>query len=365
MGKEKIMRRVKRVAIVGIQGVPAAYGGFESLVENLLGSNCPDGVEYTVFCSSRDMHVKLKEYKGCRLKYVPLRANGAQSVVYDAVSLARCVRGYDCVVILGVSGCWCMPVFRRLYKGKIIINIDGLEHRRDKWRPWIRKFLKFSEEMAVKYADIIIADNKGIQDYVSDTYGRPSELIAYGGDHALREVSQKRVKEILKEYDVEAGNYAIAVCRIEPENNSRLVLEAFAGLDYPLLYIGNWDHSDYSRRLREEFSKVPNLHLADGIYDLDVLYALRSNAGLYIHGHSAGGTNPSLVEAMTLALPILAFNVVYNRETTENRAAYFSDTDGLRKLVEDGVRPDGKNLEEVARRRYCWNKVAEKYAALY
>lgn len=355
----------RRVAIIGTQGVPARYGGFESLVENLLGSKCPEEVEYTVFCSSRDMPEKLAEYKGARLKYVPLRANGALSVVYDALSLARSVKGYDTVLVLGVSGCWSLPIFRKMFNGKLIINIDGLEHRRDKWKPWVRRFLRYSEAKAVAYADIVISDNKGIQDYVTETYGRSSELIAYGGDHAERNVNQSRINDILKQYGVEAGKYAVGVCRIEPENNCRMVLEAFSGTDYPLLYIGNWNHSEYSRKLREEFSKFGNLHLADGVYDLDVLYALRSRAGLYVHGHSAGGTNPSLVEAMSLGVPIVAYDVVYNRETTENKAIYFKDTDSLIAVIDGNQFGDGDMMKEIASRRYTWDTVARQYTSLY
>lgn len=355
----------KRVAIVGTQGVPARYGGFESLVENLLGENCPPDVEYTVFCSGRDMPEHLKIYKGARLKYVPLKANGAQSVIYDAVSLARCLKGYDTILILGVSGCWSLPFFRLLTRSKLVINIDGLEHSRKKWKSWIRKFLRLSERMAIRYADVIIADNKGIKDYVTGTYGKSSELIAYGGDHSLRCITADFEKDILKKYGSSEGMYAIAVCRIEPENNSRLVLEAFSRTDFPLLYIGNWNHSEYSRKLKEEFSNVPNLHLVNGIYDLDVLYVLRKNAGVYIHGHSAGGTNPSLVEAMCLGLPVIAFDVVYNRETTENRALYFKNADDLTYIIKSGSRHSGKEMAEIAARRYKWDIVARQYVDLF
>ncbi len=358
-------KKVKRVAVIGTQGVPAKYGGFESLVENLIGENCPDNVEYTVFCSSKDMPDKLSEYKGCRLKYLPLKANGAQSVIYDAACLSRCLWGYDTILILGVSGCWCLPVLKRIFKGKIIINIDGLEHRRDKWKPWVKKFLRYSEEKAVKYADTIVADNKGIQDYVSQTYSLPSQLIAYGGDQAQRKIDDKRIKEILRQYGVSSGKYAMTVCRIEPENNSRMVLEAFSGIDYPLLYVGNWNHSDYSKNLREDFSKFENLHLVDGIYDLDILYALRSNAGAYVHGHSAGGTNPSLVEAMYLGADIVAFDVIYNRETTENQALYFKNKSELRDIMSVTPPHNGQRMAEIAQRRYRWDIVAKQYLELY
>lgn len=358
-------KKINRIAIIGTQGVPACYGGFESLVDNLLGDNCPEDIEYTVFCSSRDMPEKLREYKGCKLKYIPMKANGAQSVVYDALSLARCVHGYDTVLVLGVSGCWYLPLFRKLSKSRVVVNIDGLEHRRDKWKPWVRRFLRYSEAKAMAYADVVIADNKGIQDYIAETYGKHSELIAYGGDHAVRSMDEAQIDAMLKVYGVEAGKYAIGVCRIEPENNCRMVLEAFSNTDYPLLYIGNWNHSDYSRKLREEFSKCPNLHLADGVYDLDVLYALRSRAAVYVHGHSAGGTNPSLVEAMSLGLPIVAFDVVYNRQTTENKASYFGNVKDLTTIIRNGSFPMGTVMKDIAAQRYTWDRVARQYCSLY
>lgn len=353
-----------KVAIVGTQGVPANYGGFESLVENLLGVHCPKNVEYTVFCSSKDMPDTRGEYKGAKLRYVGLHANGAQSIPYDILSMCKVVSGYDVILILGVSGCMFMPILRGLSKSKIIVNIDGLEHRRAKWGKLARWVLRTSEAMAVKYADIIVSDNKGIQDYVTATYGKPSELIAYGGDHVKRELSEELVKGTLNTYGVRKGEYAITVCRIEPENNSHVILEAFSKTDRPLVFIGNWNHSEYSRQLKEQYSKFSNIKIIDAIYDLDILYALRSNAGIYMHGHSAGGTNPSLVEAMFFGIPIIACDVVYNRETTENKAYYFKSTeDILRHLTSENL--VGETMVEIANRRYTWKHISEQYCNLY
>ena len=171
---------MKNVAVVGIQGVPAQYGGFESLVENLIGDHKSEDIRYTVFCSGRDMKSRLAEYKGAELKYVPLRANGVQSIPYDMISFLRIPRKTDVILVLGVSGCLILPVFRLFCRKRMIINIDGLEHRRAKWGKLAKTFLKLSEKMAVRYADVIISDNKGIQDYVREEYGKESELIAYG-----------------------------------------------------------------------------------------------------------------------------------------------------------------------------------------
>ena len=163
---------MKKVAIIGTQGVPAQYGGFESLVENIIGDNCSAGIAYTVFCSSLDKDNRLKTYKGCRLKYVPLHANGVQSIPYDMLSMLRALKGYDTLLILGTSGCLLLPFLKILTRSKIVINIDGLEHRREKWGKVARWMLRHSEQMAVRYADVIIADNKGISDYVTETYGK-------------------------------------------------------------------------------------------------------------------------------------------------------------------------------------------------
>lgn len=352
------------VAIVGTQGVPATYGGFESLVENLLGVNCPEDVHYTVFCSGKDMPERISEYKGASLKYVPLRANGIQSVPYDMVSMCRCLKGFDVILVLGVSGGLFLPVFNLLNSKKLIINIDGQEYKRDKWGRFAKWILRMSEACAVRFADVVIADNKGIQDYVTQTYGKSSVLISYGGDHAKRSLAPDFVADTLKSYGLTSREYAITVCRIEPENNTPMVLDAFSRTNKTLVYVGNWNFSDYGRNLKAKYSHFQNIIMLDAVYDLDVLYALRSNAGVYVHGHSAGGTNPSLVEAMFFGMPILAFDVVYNRETTENKAHYFKNMEGLLNLLESDDL-DGSPMLEIANRRYLWKTISRQYAELF
>ena len=356
---------MKRVAIIGIQGVPAKYGGFESLVENIIGENCSSDVQYTVFCSGKDYNTHLKSYKGVILKYISaFHANGIQSVPYDILSMIKCLRGYDDSVILGVSGCIFLPVLRLFYHKRLIINIDGLEHKRDKWGTLAKKFLRFSEAMAVRYADVVIADNKGIQDYVKDTYNKVSALIAYGGDHAQRNLSEERQVQLISKYGIVPGNYAVSLCRIEPENNSDLICDVFAECGKTLVFVGNWNNSQYGRLLKKKYEMYHNIKMVDAIYDLDELYALRNQCSCYIHGHSAGGTNPSLVEAMFFGKPILTYDVVYNRETTENKAFYFKNKEQLKELLN---RNTNKNdtMREIAERRYVWKYIAEQYEKLY
>lgn len=356
---------MKQVAIIGIQGVPARYGGFESLVENIIGENCSPDIQYTVFCSTKDIPERMATYKGCRLKYIPLHANGIQSIPYDIIAMARTFYGYNTILVLGTSGCIFLPILKLLSRKKIIVNIDGLEHRREKWGKMTRRFLRLSEAIACKIADTIIADNKGIQDYVRDTYHKEAELIAYGGNHVLQDISQERQIETLKLYGLTKDEYAISICRIEPENNCHIILEAFSKTDKRLVFIGNWQHSSYARRLKEEYGNRHNICLLESIYDIGTLYTLRNNAGIYIHGHSAGGTNPSLVEAMFFECPILCYDVIYNRATTNNLAYYFSNSSDLINMVTHCITSRNPLLTEFAKENYTWRHIATQYEALY
>lgn len=364
MGSKEIKAGRAKVAVIGSQGVPPKYGGFETLVDNILGHRNADAVDYTVFCSAPDMGSTLRDYKGCRLKYVRLRAHGGWSVIYDMVSMLHALRGYDAILILGVSGCVFLPVVKMLSRTKVIVNIDGLEHRRDKWSNAIKKFLKFSLSMCVKWADTIVSDNKGIQDYVRDEYGCDATLIAYGGDHALRDIDERRQRSILDFYGLKAGEYDLSICRIEPENNCHLTLDAYKATGDKLVFVGNWNFSDYSRNLYTQYKDSKEITLLKSIYDLDILYALRRNARRYVHGHRAGGTNPSLVEAMFFGRPIMAFDVIYNRETTQNTAYYFDSSEALQNLLKR-TDLDGEGSEQVAFQQYAWEGIARQYEALF
>lgn len=358
---------MKYITIIGTVGVPANYGGFETLVENIIGENASKDLNYTVFCSSRSYPKRLSFYKGASLKYIPLEANGIQSILYDILSLIQATRKSNVILILGVSGCCFLPVYRLFSKKKLIINIDGLEHRRNKWGKWTRRFLKFSEKMAVKYADVVVADNKGIQDYVLEEYGKQAELIAYGGDHVLCDVSDIE-DEVLRQYGLKNVDYSFSLCRIEPENNVHITLEAFKRTGKELFFIGNWGRSSYGKMLKDKYGDCKNIHLLSPIYDVRVLNILRSHCCYYIHGHSAGGTNPSLVEAMFFSKPILAYDVIYNRETTENKADYFSSVEDLVNLLR---MPDfyyvlnAESMMEIAQRNYRWVMITKQYERLY
>lgn len=354
---------MKKIAIIGIVGVPACYGGFESLVENLLNYTPPD-VEYIVFCSKKRYDKELPSYKGAKLKYINLDANGKSSMLYDFLCMMQSLKS-DAMVLLGNSGSWSLPFIRKIYKGKIITNVDGIEWERDKWSKKTKKIIRHLVNQSVKYSDVLIGDNKGITDFLLTNYNKKAELIAYGGDQA----TIIKNDSLFITYPFCKEKYAISVCRIEPENNIHIILEAFSLQNkIQLLFIGNWENSEYGKNLKKIYSEYSHLHLLNPIYDTDIINWLRCNATLYIHGHSAGGTNPSLVEAMNLRLPVLAYDCVYNRATTENKALYWKDKeDIINQLNIDQVQCTeiAAEMYAIAEREYTWKRIAEKYNSLY
>lgn len=357
-----------KVAVIGTVGVPANYGGFETLVDQLVRHNESENLQYAVYCSKKSYKEERWVYHGAKTEYVGLNANGIQSIPYDILSLMKASKKSDVILVLGVSGCSFLPLFRIFSKKRLVINIDGLEHRRDKWNKWVRRFLKFSEKQAVKYGDVIVTDNQGITDYVKDEYGRDSVLIAYGGDHVLTNPSEEEVRFILEGYGLIPKGYSLAICRIEPENNVHTILEAFEKAHKNLVFIGNWSKSEYGKALAEKYKGSKYVKTIPAVYDLNKLNAIRSNCNLYIHGHSAGGTNPSLVEAMFFNVPIFCFDCVYNRESTENKAIYFLSTDDLMEKISDqsiDLKSNASKMYDIANRRYRWKTIARQYENLY
>lgn len=360
--KAKLNTHHRKVAILGTVGVPACYGGFETLAENLVRSNNALGKPYhiTVYCSSKEYPNRKPEFLGAKLKYIPLSANGKESVLYDFWSLLSTLcSDTDIILLLGVSGTIALPLVRMLGGKKIITNIDGIEWRRQKWQGLAQKFLKFSERLAIRYSDEIITDNTAIHDYVMVEYQAESHVIAYGGDHALA------TGVSVDEYQLPA-NFSFSVCRIEPENNVHIILEAFAKTPCnSLVFVGNWNNSDYGKNLRATYSGYEHLRLLDPIYDNGKLASLRAAARFYLHGHSAGGTNPSLVEAMHFARPIFAFDCNFNRYTTFGKARYFTTADQLISLIEiissEEASSIGTAMREIATREYTWKVIAKKY----
>lgn len=353
-----------RLAIIGIVGVPAQYGGFETLVEQLL-PHIELHFEVTVYCSGKFYKKENRQatYGNTKLVYLPFSANGIGSIPYDMISILHAAFKTDYFLILGVSGCVLLPIVKFFTKKKAFVNIDGIEWKRNKWNKLIKVFLRYSEIMAVESAEGIITDNQVIKDYLKMTYDYESYLIEYGGDQAFYvDITQGSSQK----YTFLKSKYAFTVCRIEPENNLHVILEGMSQqTEIELVIVGNWQKSAYGKELKQKYKDYQHIHLLNPIYDPTNLNLLRSNCHLYLHGHSAGGTNPSLVEAMNLGLPIIAFDIMYNRETTEEMAQYFEDAEDLLHIVEninESVQAQlAADMKQIANKRYTWKIIAEKY----
>ncbi|QYJ88696.1 DUF1972 domain-containing protein [Shewanella halotolerans] len=353
---------MKKVAILGTVGVPASYGGFETLAQNLVdyADKNDVNVDLSVYCSGKNPNVN--HYKNARLLYIPIGANGVQSVLYDIVSLFSAVfRRNDVILLLGVSGALILPIIRLISNVKIVTNIDGIEWKRDKWKGIAKYFLRFSEYCAVKFSHDIIADNQGIKDYVKETYDYDCQVISYGGDQAVN-IEPKPFSGALPD------RFALALCRIEPENNVEMILEAFSKSDFDLVFVGNWSSSEFGSTTKLKYKGFSNITLLDPIYDTGILKTIRSKACVYIHGHSAGGTNPSLVEMMHFGIPIVAYQCNFNGYTTCNDALYFHSSADLLNILNEfdklEVLKVGLRMKDIAGIHYTWSRIGDRYFSL-
>ncbi|MDG3042259.1 DUF1972 domain-containing protein [Roseicyclus marinus] len=355
-----------RIALLGTVGVPARYGGFETLATELIHAAEAQGLSdrFTVWCSAKQTGPERPaSYRGAHLHYLPLSANGAQSIAYDALSLRQAAQtDHDAALLLGVSGAMALPFIRARSRMRIIAHLDGIEWQRPKWGRLARTILRRSEAMAARHADVIIADNPEIATHIRQSYGREPVEIAYGHEHALS-TTPAPIDDLAL-----PPAYAFALARAEPENNLATILAAFTEnpSHLPLVAMANWQATGHGRALRSRYADHPHIRLLDAEYDPGRLRAIRSRATLYLHGHSAGGTNPALVEMMGIGRPVAAWDCSFNRATTGGAAAYFDSARSLRALIPVLTDPRlahgmAAELRAIARRRYRWRDVTQAY----
>jgi glycosyltransferase involved in cell wall biosynthesis len=348
-----------QLAIIGTRGIPAQYGGFETLVEFLV-RYLSDRLDITVFCS-KEQHQKLRDYNNSHLVYLPFNANGWQAIIYDSLSILKACKKYDKILVLG-----CANIIMSLmgkYKSKFILNIGGIEWQRGKWGYLTSKLIQYSERISVKNSDYLIADNEGMEEYLFKTYNRKSAVIEYGGDQAQVIAINE---QYINKYPFLINEYILNVARIQPDNNIEMIINAFIGIKkYKLVMVGNWNISEYGVKLKNKYQNIENVILLDAIYNQDDLNVIRGNTKLYLHGHSAGGTNPGLVEAMYLGLALFCFDNIFNRYTTENKALYFSSIeqlhDMLMNLSDESLQQIANTMKEIAERRYKWKIITNRY----
>lgn len=302
------------IYLIGVRGVPNRYGGFERLVEVLSPHLVKMGHRVTVFCEIDTQRDEAKPqddvWHGVHRRYIRTRSRGPLGTIeYDWRSFRAVPRGAVALVFGYGTGIF-QKRLRRLGI-RHAVNMDGIEWQRAKWGPLARAWLRFNEHAAAKYADELIADHPEIQAYLQKELHVASTLIAYGiDDAALRSEEDPLDHPLLTQYL--DGGYFLIVARPEPENQIHVLLNAYARSKrkLPMLVLGNFEANEYGRELRAEH---PHVHFAGGVYNARVLDALRRRSAIYLHGHSVGGTNPSLIEAMAAGALVAAHDNVFNR----------------------------------------------------
>ncbi len=344
----------RTIAIVGSAGIPNRYGGLEAFAENIAPELLKHRFKVFVTCDKGSYVDDLTpEFRGVRRVFVPIGANGATSPFHDLLAFFATFRA-DYVLVLGVSGGFFFPVFRAicaLTGARLLVNIDGVEWRRSKFRSLAKLVLFWSDWLAQRCAHLVIYDNEALLPYVN--YPKKSVCVEYSGDQASRPRVERTTASSAE------SPYALTICRVEPENNCDLLIEGFLRSSLnSYVFVGNWNRSAYGRSLRERYSKEGRLRLVDPIYEPEELFRLRSGCTFYLHGHSVGGTNPSLVEMLFFDCDILCWDCSFNRATAKDAARYFVGVDDLARLL-DGGAILGVDRTEV-RSRYSTDTIVAK-----
>ncbi|MDK6079265.1 DUF1972 domain-containing protein [Massilia varians] len=347
------------VAFIGTVGVPNKYGGFEMFLESCAPKLLERYNEVLITCDSSRYEDRNREWQRIRRVFVPVSANGALSVLHDLLAFLAVFWRAQVIIVLGVSGGIFFPLFRALcgMAGKrLIVNVDGVEWRRAKFSRKRRWFLYISDRLAQLFSHTVVVDNEALRPFLVKSVQQSAVLIAYPGDHVLAEPYQKSVSDNLLE--------CLTICRIEPENNCHLLIEAFAAAKRGrYVFIGNWRASAYGLALRERFADVPGLEMRDPVYDKNILANLRGNCDVYLHGHSVGGTNPSLVEMLFYDCSILAFDCAFNRSTSGDATGYFASADDLAAQI-TALDRRVKTDRRAVRARYTRYEICNAYARL-
>jgi len=358
----------KKIAIIGTVGLPATYSGFEILADNLV-KQLGDKYDITVYCSKRQFSKESRQstYQSATLKYLPFKTYGFQGVLYNSIANFSAMFKADILLVFGVAGAWVFPFVKKLTNKKIIVSIDNSEWKRDNAGTLTKRYFRWSEKIARKYAHADIADNESLLNPAAIRNGSISALIESGANHKASVRPTAADKEV---YPFLAKPYALKICSVEPITNVHLVLELFSTMrKYKLVVVGNWKKSPYGISLLEKYAGFENLVLLDPVQDQHMLDLIKGNAYIYIHGHSAGCSNASLVEAMYLGLPVIAFDIHGNRSTTENKALYFTTNADLKSLIENTrigeLKEIGLLMKEIAYRTNSWSIIAEKYNKVF
>ncbi len=359
-----------KIAITGTRGIPNRYGGFEQFAEYLSSGLARKG--HTVWVYNPRYHeYREKTFDRVSIvrKWLPEKLLGpGANYIYDFLCLRDAVRKKADIVLecgyASASPSYPLLSFRRT---KLVTHMDGMEWKRSKWNSTIQKWIRKAEKKAVRYSDALICDHPNIIRYYAEKYNIKPVLISYGAE--IRELPDERALDPL---GLKAGSYFFLVARLEQENNIQMIIEGFLAAEgeMPLVITGDYSRGN-GQKIHARYSGRKNIVFLGSIFDQDLLFNLRHFSKALFHGHSVGGTNPSLLEAMAAGSPVIAHDNPYNREVLGDNGCFFNSAEAVRRILLEPVDPQGQfhkhragNMEKI-RSDYRWEKVVDRYEELF
>ncbi len=355
------------IAILGTRGIPNYYGGFEQFAEYLAKYLVGNGHQVSVY-NSHNHPYQENEWEGVKIihQYDPEKIIGTSGqFIYDLMCILDSrKRGFDIILQLGYTS---STVWGKLMprKAKVVTNMDGLEWKRTKYSKKVQRFLLFAEKLGVKYSHHLVSDSIGIQKYLKDKYSVESTYIPYGS-HVIKEYSV----DVITEFDVSAYQYSMLIARLEPENSIEIILDGIdlANNGQPFLVLGNHE-TKYGEYLKEKYQHNENIRFVGGVYDINILNNLRYFSQIYFHGHTVGGTNPSLLEAMGSGAFICAHDNLFNKSILGEDALYFKTKEDIRDVIinypadkrVDIVNSNFLKIQDL----YSWERIVSQYEELF
>ena len=380
---------MQHVFIIGSRGLPAQYGGFETFVDQLVSHQVSPDIQYHVACLSNNQAYQHFDFKGidCFTIKAP-RLGPARVIAYDMMAINYALKhikkqGIEQPIfyVLGNTiGAFVAPFARKIHKmgGRFYINPDGLEWKRAKWAKPIQAYLKYSEKIMTRHADLVISDNPGIESYIKEAYPwSKTTYIAYGTDLSPTSLSSQdnKVREFYQKWQTQEKNYYLILGRFVPENNYETAIREFmaSSTKRDLVIICNQEGNPYFEELRARtgFDQDPRVKFVGTVYDQDLLKYIRKEAFAYIHGHEVGGTNPGLLEALAQTDLNLVLGVSFNQTVAKDSAHYWTkETGNLAHLIDrvdslEDVSEWGQRAKANMKQNFTWEKIVGEYEELF
>ena len=380
---------MQHVFIIGSRGLPAQYGGFETFVDQLVSHQVSSDIQYHVACLSNDQAYQHFDYQGVDCYTInPPKLGPARVIAYDMMAINYALKlikkqGIEQPIfyVLGNTiGAFVAPFARKIHKigGRFYINPDGLEWKRAKWAKPIQAYLKYSEKIMTRHADLVISDNPGIESYIKEAYPwSQTTYIAYGTDLSPTSLTSQdwKVRELYQKWQTQEKNYYLILGRFVPENNYETAIREFmaSSSKRDLVIICNNEGNPYFEELRTRtgFDQDPRVKFVGTVYDQDLLKYIRKEAFAYVHGHEVGGTNPGLLEALAQTDLNLVLGVSFNQTVAKDTAQYWTkETGNLAHLINqvdslEDVSEWGQRAKANMKKNFTWEKIVGEYEELF